>query len=96
MAGPGHEILHFETITNHCTLVFTGEASPQGFLGGAGFRPSTVLKILSFQGKKPEGTEAKPGTPMSLTTQRHLHGIVVPLLVGVCSPFLGKRQTWAQ
>ena len=37
------EILHyFETVTNHCTLVFTEEASPQGFLGGAGFRPSTV------------------------------------------------------
>ena len=39
------EILHqIETIGNHCLLVFTGEASPQGFLGGAGFRPlATIL-----------------------------------------------------
>ena len=37
------EILHqFETNGNHCSLVFTGESSFQGFLGGAGFRPSTV------------------------------------------------------
>ena len=27
---------------NHCLLVFTREASFQGVLGGAGFRPSTV------------------------------------------------------
>ena len=37
------EILHhLETMGNHCLLVFTGESSFQGFLGGAGFRPSTV------------------------------------------------------
>ena len=28
--------------SNHCLLVFTGESSFHGFLGGAGFRPSTV------------------------------------------------------
>ena len=33
---------HFETVGNHGLLVFTGE-SFQGFLGGAGFRPSTVM-----------------------------------------------------
>ena len=38
------EILHhFETTGNHCLLVFTGQSFSQGFLGGAGFRPSTVL-----------------------------------------------------
>ena len=31
-----------ETMRNHCALVCTGESSFQGFLGGAGFRPSTV------------------------------------------------------
>ena len=39
------EILHhFATMGNHCWLVFTGESPFQGFLGGAGFRPSTVCK----------------------------------------------------
>ena len=38
------EILHhLETMGNHCLLVFTGDSSFQGFLDGAGFRPSTVL-----------------------------------------------------
>ena len=32
----------FETMGNHCLLVFTEESSLQGCLGGAGFRPSTV------------------------------------------------------
>ena len=37
------EILHHvETMNNLCSLVFTGESSFQGFLGGEGFRPSTV------------------------------------------------------
>ena len=37
------EILHhFETMGNYCLLVFTGESPFQGFLGGAGFCPSTV------------------------------------------------------
>ena len=37
------EILHHvETMGNHCALVFTRDKSFQGFLGGAGFRPSTV------------------------------------------------------
>ena len=39
------EILHhFETIGNHCLLAFAGESPIQGFLSGAGFRPSTVVK----------------------------------------------------
>ena len=37
------EILHhLETMGNNLSWVFTGESSFQGFLGGAGFRPSTV------------------------------------------------------
>ena len=32
----------FETMGRRCLLVFPGESSCQGFLGGAGFRPSTV------------------------------------------------------
>ena len=37
------EILHqLETMGNCCLLAFTRELSFQGFLGGAGFRPSTV------------------------------------------------------
>ena len=37
------EILHhFETKGNQCLLVFTGPSSFEGFLGGAGFCPSTV------------------------------------------------------
>ena len=31
------------TMRHHCLLVFTGESTFQGFSGGAGFRPSTVL-----------------------------------------------------
>ena len=38
---------HFETRGNHCSLVFTGESSFQGSLGGAGFRPSTVWRLCS-------------------------------------------------
>ena len=38
------EFLHrFETMGSHCLLVFTGNHSFRGFLGGAGFCPSTVL-----------------------------------------------------
>ena len=36
---------HFETMGNHCVLVFTGESSFQGFLSGAGFCLSTVGRI---------------------------------------------------
>ena len=36
------EILH-RTEVNHGLLAVTGESSFQGFLGGAGFRPSTVV-----------------------------------------------------
>ena len=34
---------HVEAMGNHGLLVFTGESSFQGFLGGVGFRPSTVV-----------------------------------------------------
>ena len=34
-------------LSPHCLLVFTGQSLFQGFLGGAGFRPSTVLFTLS-------------------------------------------------
>ena len=37
----------FETLGSHGVLVFIGESSFQGFLGGAGFRPSTVFPLLS-------------------------------------------------
>ena len=41
------EILHhFESMRNHCLLVFTGEPLLQGVLGGAGFRPSTVALVI--------------------------------------------------
>ena len=33
---------HFETMGNHCLLVFTAESPFWDFLGGAGFCPSTV------------------------------------------------------
>ena len=40
------EILHhFETM-NHCFVVFPGEFSFQGLLGGARFRPSTVWRSV--------------------------------------------------
>ena len=39
------EILHhFETMGNHCSLVFTEVSSFQGLLAGAGFRPSAVWR----------------------------------------------------
>ena len=41
------EILHhFETMKNHYLLVFTGESPFQGFLGGAGFCPSTACMLI--------------------------------------------------
>ena len=43
---------HLETMGNHCSLVFTGESSFQGFLGGAGFRPSTVCRSTLQLGNK--------------------------------------------
>ena len=47
------EILHrYETMGHHCSLVFTGEPSVQGVLGGAGFRPSTVWLWLKNRNSK--------------------------------------------
>ena len=64
------EILHhFETMTNDNLLVFTGESSFQGFLGGAGSCPSTVVvndKLVSSfflgnldQKRQPETRKAR-------------------------------------
>ena len=36
---------HFETVRNHGSPVFPRESALQGFLGGAGFRPSTVCPV---------------------------------------------------
>ena len=36
---------HLKTMENHCLLVCAGESSFQGFLGGAGFRPSAVCQL---------------------------------------------------
>ena len=36
-----------ETSGHPCWLVFTEEPSLQSFLGGAGFRPSTVFGLVS-------------------------------------------------
>ena len=45
------EILHHsETMGHHCLLVFSGESSFQGFLDGAGFRPSTVSHCPTLAG----------------------------------------------
>ena len=37
---------HFQSMGNHCLLVFAGESSFQGFFGGVGFRPSAVSWLL--------------------------------------------------
>ena len=43
----------FETMGNHCLLAFAGESPIRGFLGGAGFRPSTVCPVMnSFQNQQ--------------------------------------------
>ena len=39
---------HLETMGSHCLLVFAGESSFQGSLGGAGFRPSTVCCVCDL------------------------------------------------
>ena len=48
----------FFSMGNHCLLVFAGESSFQGFLGGAGFRPSTVWprSLDSFFSKWSKGS----------------------------------------
>ena len=47
-----------ETMGNHCLSVFAGESSSQGFLGGAGFRPSTVL-VVRLSNFGPGGVRVK-------------------------------------
>ena len=42
---------HLGTVANHCSLVFTGDSSFQGFLGGARFRPSTVFSTAGTLGE---------------------------------------------
>ena len=41
--------MHFQTMANHCLLVFAGELAFQGCLGGAGFRPSAVWNRVRHQ-----------------------------------------------
>ena len=48
----------YATMRHHCLLVFTGESAFQGFLGGAGFRSSTVL--FSFFGRDLKQMEEDP------------------------------------
>ena len=52
------EILHhFESMRNHCLLVFTGKSTFQGFLGGVGFRLSTVCVGARSQGTADSGAK---------------------------------------
>ena len=56
---------HIETMGCHCFLVFTGESSFQGFLGGAGFRPSTVgLAFTSLRDSTTHGRIRTSGFPL--------------------------------
>ena len=62
---------HFETTGNKWLLEFTGELSFQAFLGGAGFRPSTlnppVVPVYPFLG---EGSPTKIDYIKKEETQR--------------------------
>ena len=40
---------HFETMGIHCLLIFTGESSLQGFLGGAGFLSCAVCREIHHE-----------------------------------------------
>ena len=64
-------LLQFETMGNHRLLVFTAESSFQGFLGGAGFCPSTVGRHETFQPGRPgrQGQDPRP-VPTSGRKQR--------------------------
>ena len=69
----GRKILHlYETMQNHCLSVFTRKSSFQGFLGGAGFRQSTVAlsTIAKHQVRAPlsvgiPGNKHKLGSPFA-------------------------------
>ena len=54
---------HWKTMGNHCLLVFTGDSSFQGFLGGAisGFRPPTEGLTVHVSGAQPTAT--RPAVP---------------------------------
>ena len=43
---------HLKSIGNHCLLGSTGESLSYGFLGGVGFRPSTVGVLFGCFGRK--------------------------------------------
>ena len=89
---------HFETMGSHCILVVTGESSFQEFLGGAGFRPSTVgfhpnkcLAIVSIRhsggsGKKRvrpgQWTRHEAAAPIFGSPERHGGGEVLCLVPG--------------
>ena len=59
---PSH---HFAAMGNHCLLVFTRGLSFQGFLYGAGFRPSTV----SFNSSKDCPKSQRPHFGLTLKLQ---------------------------
>ena len=66
------KILHqFETMKKHCLLAFTGKPSFQGFLGGAGFRPSTV-GLLQKDGVKQNPKANQPSLESSC--EKHFNG----------------------
>ena len=67
----GLNLAQFETMGNHCLLVFSVESSFQGFLGG--FRPSIVsLKIVKWQVDL-EALDSFTGLKNQSTSSRGLH-----------------------
>ena len=80
---------HFATIKDHCLLVFTGESSSQGSLGGAGFRPSTVLFVEYTQQK-----QWLTFNHMAVGQNQWCHfGVVAPPILVCCSGWIGMF-TW--
>ena len=73
-----NELLHhFETIENHCLFVFTGEASHQGFLGGAKWISSihsihSGSEEVSHRGDHQAGTQLRASSrgQRGVTSQR--------------------------
>ena len=61
---------------NHCVLAFTDESSFRGFLGGAGFRPSTVCALSSSFSERQHvggtGCGQEPEVPRSLDITKNV------------------------
>ena len=51
---------------NHCLLVFTGNQTIPGFLGGAGFRPSTVWIGLFVRAEQKAGWKGSQADPLGI------------------------------